>query len=406
MTRINKAVVGAGAAGLMAALAAAQAGKTVTVLEKNRAPGRKLNITGKGRCNVTNNCDITTFLENIVTNPKFLYAALHALPPQAMISLLEQGGLATKTERGRRVFPQSDRASDVTDFLVTACRRAGVEFVRAAVQGLVVENGAVTGLRVNGETVGCDSVIVATGGLSYPQTGSTGDGYAWARAAGHTIVPPQPSLVPLNAAGGFCRACMGLSLKNVGLSFRTGDGRELYGETGEMLFTHFGVSGPVVLSASAYLRGRYPCNLYIDLKPALTADALDRRLLRDFSENANRDFINALGALLPQKLIAPFVALTGIEPRKKVNEITREERRTLLSLLKALPLTVTSPRPVAEAIVTAGGVDVREVDPKTMRSKKVKNLLFAGEILDVDAYTGGYNLQIAFSTGFLAGQNC
>ena len=228
MIRINKAVVGAGAAGLMAALTAARAGKQVTLIEKNRAPGRKLNITGKGRCNVTNDCDVTAFLENVVSNPKFLYAALHALPPQAMIALLEQGGLKTKTERGRRVFPESDRASDVTDFLVTACRRAGVEFVRAAVQGLVLENGAVTGLRINGETVGCDSVIVATGGLSYPQTGSTGDGYAWARAAGHTVVPPQPSLVPLNAAGDFCRACMGLSLKNVRLSFRTADGRELY----------------------------------------------------------------------------------------------------------------------------------------------------------------------------------
>ena len=406
MIRINKAVVGAGATGLMAALTAARAGKQVTLIEKNRAPGRKLNITGKGRCNVTNDCDVTAFLENVVSNPKFLYAALHALPPQAMIALLEQGGLKTKTERGRRVFPESDRASDVTDFLVTACRRAGVEFVRAAVQGLVLENGAVTGLRINGETVGCDSVIVATGGLSYPQTGSTGDGYAWARAAGHTVVPPQPSLVPLNAAGDFCRACMGLSLKNVRLSFRTADGRELYDETGEMLFTHFGVSGPVVLSASAYLRGRYPCELYIDLKPALSAEALDRRLLRDFSENANRDFINALDALLPQKLIAPFVSLTGIDPRKKVHEITREERRALLQKLKALHLTITSPRPIAEAIVTAGGVDVREVDPKTMRSKKVQNLLFAGEVLDVDAYTGGYNLQIAFSTGYLAGQNC
>ena len=406
MTRTDKAVIGGGAAGLMAAYTAAAEGKSVTLYEKNRFPGKKLDITGKGRCNLTNNCDVKTFLESVVTNPQFLYSALYAFPPGATMDFFESGGLKLKTERGRRVFPESDRAHDVTEFLTRACSRAGVKFVCADVSGIRITDGAVTGVFAGGKEYECSCAIIATGGLSYPRTGSDGDGYEWARKAGHTVISPRPALVPLVSPDPLCRECMGLSLENVLVTFSSPDGRVLYREQVELMFTHFGLSGPVALSASSVIRGAFPCRVSIDLKPGLDPETLDKRLLRDFSANSNRDFINSLDALLPRKLIEPIVRLSGIDARKKVNAVTREERRELCALLKSLPLTVTAARPISEAIVTSGGVCVREVDPRTMESRLVSGLFFAGEVLDVDALTGGYNLQIAFSTGYVAGKNC
>ncbi|MGN0635948.1 MAG: NAD(P)/FAD-dependent oxidoreductase [Acutalibacteraceae bacterium] len=401
-------VIGGGAAGLMAAGTAAENGCAVTLLEKNERLAKKVRITGKGRCNVTNNCtDLQELIAQVPVGGRFLYSAFTAFSPQDTIAFFENLGVALKTERGRRVFPVSDSAHDIAEALTRYAVEHGVKIVTSAAESLEMHDGAITGvLTHNGSRIACDSVIVATGGLSYPLTGSTGDGYRFAEQAGHTIIAPKPSLVPLVAHEGFCSDLMGLSLRNVGLkAIDSKKNKTIFSDLGEMLFTHFGVSGPLVLSASSHMRpmekGRYI--LSIDLKPALTHEQLDKRVQRDFSENLNRNFINAINDLLPKKLVPVVVKLSGIPASTKVNQITKVQRQQLVSLLKDLRITVKDFRPVEEAIVTSGGVKVSEIDPKTMQSKLVKGLYFAGEVMDVDAYTGGYNLQIAFSTGFLAG---
>lgn len=400
------AVIGGGAAGLMSAYSAALAGGNVTVFEKNSKSGRKLRITGKGRCNLTNNCDVNEFLQNVPSNPRFLYSALNRLTPSDTMSLFEDFGVELKTERGRRVFPVSDNANDIADALISQCIKHGVKTVREKVNDIKANvNGRFTVVTA-GKDRSFDAVIIATGGMSYPRTGSDGDGYGFAKEFGHTVTDIKPSLVPLTA-GSPCAECQGLSLKNIGFSIVDENGKVIYDDFGELMFTHFGLTGPTVLSASAHIKNveSGKCRAVIDLKPALDEKTLDARILSDFEKYKNRDFTNALSDLLPQKLIAPTVRLSGIDSRKKVNEITKQERARLVSLLKALTVNIKGTRPIDEAIITKGGVNVREVDPKTMQSKKVKGLFFAGEILDVDAYTGGYNLQIAFSTGMLAGEN-
>ncbi len=401
------AVIGAGAAGLAAAIFAARAGGRVTLFERNDRAGRKLRITGKGRCNVTNDCELNEFLQNVPTNPRFLYSALSRLSPADTTELFEELGVPLKTERGRRVFPQSDSAHDIADALVRECRRLGVKTLHERAERLLVNDGRVTGVVTEAGEREFAAVIVATGGLSYPRTGSDGDGYRMARETGHRVTDLRPSLVPI-VAGGICTECQGLSLKNVTLTVTdNAKGKTVYTDFGELMFAHFGLTGPLVLSASAHIPDLAP-NRYtarIDLKPALDEKTLDARILSDFSKNLNRDFCNALSALLPQKLIDPVVRLSGIDPRKKVNEITKAERASLVSLLKGVEIPLLRFRPIDEAIITKGGVDVKEIDPKTMMSKRVEGLYFAGEVLDLDAYTGGYNLQIAFSTGALAGEN-
>jgi len=399
-------VIGGGAAGLMAAYYAAINGAAVTVYERNDACGKKINITGKGRCNLTNLCDIQTFLQNVPVNPRFLYKALNNLSPEDLMAVFESFGVPLKVERGRRVFPVSDKAADISAALYNACISVGVKVVHSRVRGLSVKNGAFCGVRLaGGKETAFDGCVVATGGASYPRTGSDGDGYRFAKEAGHTVTPLRPSLVPLCVAEDTCVRCMGLALKNVKASFYSAEGKQLYSEQGELLFTHFGISGPLVLSASAHLGTAQGVKAVIDLKPALDMETLDKRLLRDFEENRNKDFCNSLDALLPQKLIPVIIEQSGIPPHKKVNSITKEERRTLAERIKGISLTVTGTRPIDEAIVTSGGVSVAEINPSTMESKLVKGLYFAGEVIDVDAYTGGYNLQIAFSTGALAGTN-
>ena len=400
------AVIGAGAAGMMAAITAAEAGAAVTLFERNDRVGKKLRITGKGRCNVTNNCDNNEFLTNVPTNPRFLYASLSRFSTSDTMAFFEEAGVPLKTERGKRVFPISDRAADIVSAMEKRCREAGVTIVHRRVRGLQVAEGKICGL-VYGETEEAfDAVIVCTGGCSYSMTGSDGDGHRFAGMLGHTVTPLQPSLVPLVAQGKLCASLQGLSLKNVSLTIRqTQSGKSVYEDFGEMLFTHYGITGPLVLSASAHLSdiapGKYEA--VIDLKPALDEKTLDARILSDFSKYQNRDLINALDDLLPQKMIAPYIGLCGIDPRKKVNSITREERERMVRVLKGIRVKLVGFRPLEEAIVTRGGVSVKEVDPKTMQSKLVEGLYFAGEVLDVDAYTGGFNLQIAFSTATVAG---
>lgn len=398
-------VVGGGAAGMMAAIAAGERGADVLLLEPNERLGKKVNITGKGRCNVTNNCGLEDFLRNVPCNGRFLYSAYSQMDAQAVMAFFEALGVPLKTERGGRVFPMSDRAFDITAALERRLRRLGTAICRDRAEALLTEDGRLTGVRGERGSYDAPQVVIATGGVSYPLTGSTGDGYRLAASAGHTIVEPRGSLVPLEAAGELCPALQGLSLKNVKLRLFENN-RKIYEELGEMLFTHFGVSGPLVLTASAHMRkqGKAAYRLEIDLKPALDLQALDRRLLSDLGKHPNSDFVNALGELLPQKLIAPFADLTGIGQRTKVHDITREQRRRAAELLKALPVEITGPRPAAEAIVTSGGVKVREVDPGTMESKLLPGLYFAGEVLDVDACTGGFNLQIAWCTGHAAGR--
>ncbi|MCM1089725.1 MAG: NAD(P)/FAD-dependent oxidoreductase [Muribaculum sp.] len=456
-------IVGGGAAGMMAAYAASGRGHHVVLLEKNEKLGKKLFITGKGRCNVTNAADIETLFANVCTNEKFLYSAFYGFDNRAVMELLEQAGCPLKTERGERVFPVSDHSSDVIAAFVRLLRKGGVEVrLRTEVQELLweetdcegiargergqdcvrrgglgeacaaegvvrtdVENGGrqvegkmrhVRGVRLRGgKVLRGDAVIVCTGGLSYPLTGSTGDGLRFAEETGHKVTECRPSLVPLRAAEEWCRDLMGLSLRNVELCMVCGK-KELYREQGEMLFTHFGVSGPLVLTASCYYGravqlarkakdGAGAVKLFIDLKPALDMEQLDRRLLRDFEEQKNKRFKNALGGLFPSKLIPVMVMLSGIDGDKQVNEITRQERLEFAKLIKGLPLNVTGTGAYEEAIITQGGVSVKEVNPSTMESKRVKGLYFAGEVLDLDAHTGGFNLQIAWSTGHLAGES-
>lgn len=406
---VDVVVIGGGAAGLICAAQAARRGNSVVLLEKMERPARKLMITGKGRCNLTNDCAIDDLISAVKTNPRFLYSAFSAFTPQDLMRLVEGFGVKLKTERGRRVFPVSDKAVDVVDALVRFAKESGVRIeTNAACDALMLESGSVTGVKLSdGNAVFAKNVVVATGGKSYPLTGSTGDGYRLAKQAGHTVTQLRPSLIPIVAEEAFCRDLMGLSLKNCQLTLRKkSGGKAIFQETGEMLFTHFGVSGPLVLSASAHMGGDIKdYALFIDLKPGLSMEQLDARLLRDFSANVNKDFFNSLGELLPRKLIPVMVELSKIGGATKVNAITKKQRQDFAALLKAMPVTPEKFRPIEEAVVTSGGVAVKEIDPKTMRSKLVDGLYFAGEVIDVDAYTGGYNLQIAFSTGFLAGSS-
>ncbi len=401
---MNIIVIGGGAAGLMAAGTAAEQGARVTLLETNEKVGRKLFITGKGRCNVCNNCDTQTVLQHVPVNPRFLYSALGCFSPADVMAFFEAHGVPLKTERGNRVFPVSDKSSDIIDALFTWVKRLGVTIIQKTAESLAITDGRITGVCAGGKTYHADRVIIATGGASYPQTGSTGDGYRFAREAGHTLVPPNPSLVPLVESGDTCREMMGLSLRNVQVTVYEG-GKQIFCDFGEMLFTHFGLTGPLILSASAHMRhfGSKEYRIEIDLKPALDEKTLDKRLLGDFDKHKNSDFINALGDLLPRKMIPTVLRLSGIDPHVKVNSITKAQRASLLHTLKHFSVQVSGKRPIAEAIVTTGGVSVREINPKTMESKKCTGLYFAGEVLDVDAYTGGFNLQIAWSTGRLAG---
>ena len=411
MTRENTLhviVVGGGASGLLAAGFAAQGGAEVTLIERNERPARKVMITGKGRCNLTNDCDLEQLIAHVPQNGRFLYSAFRAFSPRDMMALIEAQGVPLKVERGNRVFPVSDKAVDVVDALVAFARERGVTFTHDRVTELLLENGACRGVRGEQGDYPADAVIVCTGGVSYPATGSTGDGYALARQAGHTIVPPRGSLVPLVSDDAVCTQAQGLSLKNCALTVTdTSTGKTVYTDFGEMLFTHFGVSGPMILSASAHMRGteedRY--RLSIDLKPALTPEELDRRLVRDFQQYSNLDMQNALSHLLPRSLISPVLTRARIPGSAKCHSVTREQRTALASVVKGLTVSIRGPRPVEEAIVTSGGVSVKEIEPGTMRSKLCRGLLFAGEVLDVDAYTGGFNLQIAFSTGAAAGRH-
>ncbi len=400
-------VIGGGAAGMMAAGQAAMRGHQVHLFEKNNRLGKKIYITGKGRCNLTNAGDIDICLENIPGNPYFMYSALYHLDSAKTMEFFHALGLETKVERGMRVFPVSDQAKDVVEALERFVRNSGVKVhLNANVDKILYQNGKVTGIELSGgETISADAVLVTTGGLSYPGTGSTGDGYRFAKEAGHRITKLYPSLVPLKAKEKWCGDVMGLSLRNIAVVMKDKKGKILYKDFGEMLFTHYGVSGPIILSASRHLLGKLEegCTLVIDLKPALDEKTLDTRILRDFEKFANKCYKNALDELLPKKLIPVIIELSQIDGEKKVHDITKEERRRLTGLLKALTLTITGTTGYNEAVVTSGGVDVDEINPSTMESKLVSGLYFAGEVLDVDGYTGGFNLQIAFSTGYTAG---
>lgn len=405
-------VVGGGPAGMFAAIAAAECGHEVILLEKNEKLGKKLYITGKGRCNITNASDMENLFANVMTNSKFLYSAFYAYDNERVIDFFETNGLKTKVERGNRVFPVSDHSSDVIATLQKVLREKGVEIcLHTEVARVLTENDRATGVQLkNGSTQRADSIIVATGGFSYQTTGSTGDGYRFARETGHSVTEITPSLVPFYTKEDYVPKMQGLSLKNVRVriynSETIGEGKVLYDEFGEMLFTHFGVSGPLMLSASAAIKPAFtarPLAMEIDLKPALSKEQLDARLLREFDEAKNKQFKNALGHLFPSKMIPIMIELSGIDPEKKLNEITREERQRFVRLIKAVPVTLNGLRDFKEAIITRGGVTVKDINPSTMESKVVKNLYFCGEVLDLDAMTGGYNLQIAWSTGYLAG---
>ena len=392
---------------MMAAIFAARAGGDVTLFERNDRLGKKLRITGKGRCNVTNNCDLQEFLSNVPVNSRFLYAALNRFGTDDTMAFFEDAGVPLKTERGKRVFPVSDKAEDIVSAMKEQCRRAGVRVIYERVRGLRIEDGVIKGVFAD-RAYDFDAVILCTGGKSYPRTGSDGDGYEFARRAGHTVTKILPSLVPIVEDGRLCASMQGLSLKNVQLTVvEKSSGKAIYRDFGEMMFTHFGLTGPLVLSASAHMhdleRGKYMAE--IDLKPALDEKTLDNRILSDFAEFKNKDFANSLGKLLPQKMIDTVIRLSGIAPDKKVNSITKEERTALVRLLKHFSVPLLGFRPIDEAIITSGGVSVKEINPKTMESKLVAGLYFAGEIIDVDAYTGGFNLQIAFSTAVLAGES-
>ena len=397
-------VVGGGPAGMFAAITAARNGAKVLLLEKNDRLGKKLLITGKGRCNVTNDCPAEEVLRNTPRNGRFLYSAMTAFPPESTKQFFENQGCPLKTERGNRVFPQSDRSASILDSLKKALTDQGVTVKTGRVRQILTLEGAVSGVRTDGDEYTAPSVILATGGASYPATGSTGDGYAMAQKLGHRVIPAQGSLVPLETAGEDCRRMQGLSLRNVGVKLLDARGKVLYRDFGELLFTHFGVSGPTVLSASCHLKGE-GCCLVIDLKPALEEGKLDARILRDLELYQNRAMENALTDLLPRSMIPVVLDRLEIDPNMQANSLTKEKRRALVGLLKAFRVEITGKRPVAEAIITSGGVKVSEIDPKTMESKLVPGLFFAGELIDCDAYTGGFNLQIAWATAFAAGRS-
>lgn len=402
-------VVGGGAAGMMACHAASLCGHQVTLLEKNEKLGKKIYITGKGRCNLTNASDMEVIFANVMSNKKFLYSAFYTFDNNQVIDLFETNGMATKTERGNRVFPVSDHSSDVIATMARILKNDGVEVkLNTTVDRLIIKDNKACGVVVNKKEIYADNVIVCTGGLSYPSTGSTGDGYRFAETAGHTVVECTPALVPFNISEEWVKALQGLSLKNTAIIIYDKD-KKLYSDFGEMLFTHFGVSGPMILSASGNIKAdkfKNPLKLIIDLKPAISEEQLDKRILRDFDENKNKQFRNSINKLLPSKLVPIIIELSGIDPDKKVNEISKEERLGFVHLLKNLTMTINGLRGWNEAIITKGGICVKNINPSTMESKLVSNLFFAGEVLDLDAMTGGYNLQIAWSTGYLAGLNC
>ena len=404
MNKRRIVVVGGGAAGMMAAICAAEQGGAVTLLEPNERLGKKLNITGKGRCNVTNNADLQTLMANVPKNGKFLYSAFSRFDGRDAMAFFEKLGVPLKTERGNRVFPVSDRSFDISGALEKRLRQLKVTMVRDRALSLDIQEERVCGVQGEKKTYPADAVILATGGVSYPATGSTGEGHRMAEAAGHTVTPLQGSLVPLREKGNTCAAMQGLSLRNVQLTVFENN-KKIYTDFGEMLFTHFGVSGPLILSASAHMRRfeKKEYRLEIDLKPALEETQLDKRILFDFEKYCNHDFCNALNDLLPQKMVPEMIRASGIDPHCKVNTITREQRRTLVQLFKHWPIEIAGLRPVTDAIITSGGIKVSEINPTTMESKIVKGLYFAGELIDVDAYTGGFNLQIAWATGRAAG---
>lgn len=401
-------IIGGGAAGLIVSATAAKRGEDVTVIEKNSRPARKVMITGKGRCNVTNACfDLDDLINSVVTNKRFMYSAFSSFMPYDTIALIEEMGVPTKIERGNRVFPESDKAVDIVDALVKNAKQSGVKFVEGTVTSFNTENNVIKSVNLaDGTVVDGDAFAICTGGLSYQSTGSTGDGYRLAESVGHSITDIEPALISLVASNGFVPKLQGLSLRNISIKLLDGE-KEIYSDFGEMLFTHYGVSGPVILSASSHMTHPKEHNykIVIDLKPALDEQTLDKRIQRDFAENTNKDFINSLSKLLPNKLIPVIVKLSGIEPSEKVNQITKAQRQNLVSLLKNFTVNISDFRPINEAIITSGGVDVKEINPKTMGSKIIDNLFFAGEVIDVDAYTGGFNLQVAFSTGYLCGMN-
>jgi len=402
-------VIGGGAAGMMATLALADGTWQVELLEKNEKLGKKIYITGKGRCNVTNDCEADTFFANVVSNPKFLYSAYYTFDNTQMMQFLEENGCPLKIERGNRVFPVSDHSSDIIRTLQNALLKKNVKIsLHTEVKNLLIEDGRVCGVELSdGKKIPADAVVVATGGVSYSSTGSTGDGYRFAEDCGHKITEVKPALVPFTVKESWPLSLQGLALKNVEITVKDGK-KEIYNGFGEMLFTHFGISGPLILSASSYYCKKYfgkEVQLFVDLKPALSTEQLDKRILRDFEEKKNKQLKNALDGLLPAKMIPVIIQLAQIPGDKYVHDITREERQLLVELLKNLPITVTGTRPFNEAIITQGGISVKDINPSTMESKLIKNLYFAGEVLDLDAMTGGFNLQIAWSTGYLAGMS-
>ena len=411
----NVIVIGGGPAGMICAISSARTGDNVTIIEKMNSCGKKLLITGKGRCNITNSSDLNGFIENTPTNPKFLYGAFSNFTNQDIIDLLEKEDVKTKVERGGRVFPVSDKSKDVLDALLKILKELNVKIIcNKEVKKILVKNGQVDGVKLSDNSIiSCDKIVLATGGKSYPVTGSNGDGYRLAKELGHTITDIKPSLIPLTSKDEVCKSLQGLSLKNVAIKLKDND-EVIYQDFGEMLFTHFGVSGPIILSASSYLI-RYKnieellknnsINLEIDFKPALSEEKLDLRILRDFEEFKNKEFKNSLDKLLPQKLIPVVIEKVGINPYKRVNEITKEERLKIVKIIKYFKINISGTRPIEEAIITSGGINTKEINPKTMESKLIKGLFFAGEIIDVDSLTGGFNLQIAWSTGYVAGIN-
>ncbi len=400
-------VMGGGPAGLMACRRLAERVKKVILIEKNNILGKKLRITGKGRCNITNSADMEDFIKNVPTNGKFLYSAFYSFTNQDVIDMFELSGVKTKVERGGRVFPESDSAKDVAEAMKKNALKPNVQWIKAEAKEILTDGEKVLGVLTDKGEFQCDSVVIATGGRSYPLTGSDGGGYKICQALGHTLVEPKPSLIPIVTHEKWVADLMGLSLKNVELKVYKKGKKEIFSDFGEMLFTHFGISGPIVLSASSHIKNvdREEYIIKIDLKPALDKDQLDKRICRDFEKYIRKQLINSLDDLLPKALIPVIIDLAGIDPHKAVNIVTKEERGKLVEILKNLPLTVKGFRPIDEAIITSGGIKVSEINPQTMESKLVSGLYFAGEIIDVDAYTGGFNLQIAFSTGYLAGDN-
>ncbi len=399
-------IIGAGPAGMMAAAIAASNGKTAVLIEKNDSLGKKLLITGKGRCNITNDCDISEFIENVPVNGNFLYSAFYTFTNRDLISMLSKAGLETKVERGGRVFPVSDKAHDVLTALRRILKHYGVKVIQGEVCRVSSFDEYKEVMVKDKGVIRCSSVIIATGGLSYPQTGSTGDGYKFAKSLGHTVTELKPSLVPVVVKSPYIPMLMGLSLRNIAIHVFKND-KEIYADFGEMLFTHYGISGPVILSASSHMRdlSRNKYTISIDLKPALNEETLDKRILRDFEKEKNKIFANSLNELLPKKMIPVAIKMSGINPNKKVNEVTKTERKALVGILKDMRFDISEFASIKNAVITSGGVCVKEINPKTMESKICSGVFFAGEVIDVDAYTGGFNLQIAFSTGYLAGKN-